>query len=166
MPTPHPAKARVVEALRARVAADLLAATRSQERAAEGATHEEARPEHDKDTRATEASYLARGLARRVVELQEVASALQRPLYDRVFGPDDPIAMGALVTIEDADGRVAHVLLAPRGGGFDVTVDGSVVRIVTPESPLGGELIGRELDDTVVTRSPRGDRAWTVVALS
>jgi len=36
----------------------------------EGATHEENKPENDKDTRALEQSYLARGQAQRVVELQ------------------------------------------------------------------------------------------------
>ena len=63
-------KAALLTALRAQIAADLDALIASQKRAHEGATHEEARPESDKDTRATEASYVARGLAERVSSLE------------------------------------------------------------------------------------------------
>ena len=44
--------------------------------ATEGATHSEARPENDKDTRGLELSYLARGQAQRVAELQIVLGAV------------------------------------------------------------------------------------------
>ena len=44
--------------------------------ATEGATHSEARPENDKDTRGLELSYLACGQAQRVAELQIVLGAV------------------------------------------------------------------------------------------
>ncbi|MCE9575491.1 MAG: transcription elongation factor GreAB, partial [Deltaproteobacteria bacterium] len=48
------------------VEAALATAVAAHQAATEGATHAEAKPENDKDTRALEASYMARGQAVRV----------------------------------------------------------------------------------------------------
>lgn len=156
-------KDRLIEALRQQARAELETLTESQRRAQEGATHEEARPENDKDTRATEASYLARGLAKRVQEMRGVLSALSA-LELRDFGPDAPIAAGALVELEDEEGTHSHLFIAPRGGGMKVEVDDALVKVVTPESPIGRALVGLGLDDEVRFTTPRdGERvAWIV----
>ena len=64
-----PDKRRLVAGLRARIEEDLATVERRRADTAAGATHEENRAEHAKDTRATEDSYLARGLAERVAAL-------------------------------------------------------------------------------------------------
>lgn len=156
-------KREVLEALRARVERDLAALTASQAASQAGATHEEARPEGDKDMRATEASYLARGLARRVAELQQVRSLLQT-LSPKPFAPEDPIALSALVTTEDEGGRTERTLLVPAGGG-KVTVRGVVVGIVTPEAPLGEALLGKRAGDDVELETPQGMRALSISAV-
>ena len=159
------AKADVLAALRARVEADLAAVTASQQDAQAGATHEEARPEHDKDTRATEASYLARGLAERVAQLAAAASALAN-LIVRSFGAGDAIAPGALVTVEDDDGRARRYLVVPAAGGIEVTVGGVAVTAVTPRSPLGRALANQRVDDEVELHTPDGRRTLTITAVA
>ena len=62
-------KASLLAALVTKVQTDLKALERRQRDTQEAATHEENRAEHAKDTRATEQSYLARGLADRVEDL-------------------------------------------------------------------------------------------------
>lgn len=158
-------KAEVWAALRAQVAGDLVAATESQRAIHEGATHEESRPENDKDTRAVEASYLARGLAQRVVELTNDAAMLAR-LSPRPFPPGAAIAAGALVSLEDEDGRQSWYLLAPAGGGRKISLAGRDVMIVTPRSPLGEALLGRCAGEEVEVRSPRGLKEACVLAVS
>ena len=69
-------KQQILRELRALVEADLAALIRRQQDTQEAATHEENRSEHAKDTRATEQSYLARGLAERVEDLQRTSDAL------------------------------------------------------------------------------------------
>lgn len=160
-----PDKSRIVAALQARIAEDLDAAVLAHTRAMEGATHEEARPEHDKDTRATEASYLARGLARRVVELREVAAAFTSDALTRRFTDDDTISAGALVAVEDDQGAIDVLLFAPTGGGLQVDVDGTVVRVVTPQAPLGAALLGQSCDDEVALRTPGGEKSVVIVAI-
>ncbi len=144
-------KKAVVEALRARVAADLDAAITSQRDAQEGATHEEARPEGDKDTRATEASYVARGLAQRVADLQEAASLLANMLVRR-FAGDDVVAVSAVVTCEDEHGAEIVYFIAPAGGGIKLDVGGQLLAVITPASPLARVMLGKRSGDDVALR--------------
>jgi transcription elongation GreA/GreB family factor len=161
-----PDKAVLHAELIAQLTDALAAAQRAHAAAVEGATHTEARAENPKDTRGLEQSYLARGQAQRVAEL-EAGLAAVTVLALRRFGSTDPIALGALVTIDadgdgkDADGDTTRTLLfAPHGGG---SVLAGEVQVVTPSSPLGRALLGRRVDDQVELRLPGG--TLTVVAI-
>jgi transcription elongation GreA/GreB family factor len=123
---------------------DTLAA--AQKLTSEGVTHDDARVESDKDTRATEASYLARGQAKRVGELTEDVERV-RAMKLRAFEAGSAIALGAIVALADDDGTPkGRVFLAPAGGG---TALGDDIKVVTPRSPLGRALIGATAGDLV-----------------
>jgi transcription elongation GreA/GreB family factor len=147
--TTHPAlpalppKLALKEELARIVAADLDTRERAHRAALEGATHEEAKPENDKDTRALEQSYLARGEALRVEELRQGLHAV-RSMPTRAFGEDEPASVGALVVTEQ-EGATTVLLLAPFGGGTRLA--GGAVQVVTPQSPLGRALLGKRAGD-------------------
>jgi transcription elongation GreA/GreB family factor len=73
------------------------------------------------------------------------------------------VRLGDIVEIEDgATGRT--IFLAPAGAGIELTMpegDGFVT-VVTPASPLGKALIGRELGDSVEISVRGEERDWTV----
>ena len=148
--TTHPAlpalppKLALKEELARIVAADLDTRERAHRAALEGATHEEAKPENDKDTRALEQSYLARGQAARIDELRSSIAGVSA-LALRDFA-DRPVALGALVVVEE-DGEESTLLLAPGGGGTRLA-DGAV-QVVTPPSPLGRALLGKHAGDPI-----------------
>ena len=105
-----------------------------------GMTHPDNKPENDKDTRAIEMSYLARGQAMRIEEFTlgvSGAKVLNVAECTRV-------QLGALVHTEDTEGAEAYYLVAPEGGG--VVLSGGV-KVVTPKSPLGKALMGKEAGD-------------------
>jgi transcription elongation GreA/GreB family factor len=151
--------------LKAELVAQLTAALDSAERAhaaaIEGATHTEARAENPKDTRGLEQSYLARGQAQRVAELQAGLAAVAA-LAVRRFAPADPVALGALVTV-DEDGAAQRLFLAPHGGG---SVLAGGVQVVTPSSPLGRAVLGKRVDDDVELRLPGRVRSLLVTAIA
>src|SRR5258706_8140341 len=95
--------------------ASLKTLERAHQASREAATHEEAKPENDKDTRALEQSYIARGQALRIAEMRgalaDVGAMPVEPL-----GEESPALVGALVAVDD-DGRERLVFLAPAGGG-------------------------------------------------
>lgn len=108
-----------------------------------GATHEEAKPENSKDTRALEQSYLARGQAMRIEELQRAVVALAA-MTDEPPSGESRIESGAVVTLRDDD-ETKVIFMAPYGGGIALC-DGAV-QVVTPSSPLGRALLGRSEGD-------------------
>src|SRR4051812_27465742 len=94
-------KRELKAALLVALEAELAAARSAHAAAVEGATHAEARPENDKDTRGLEQSYLARGHAQRVAEL-EAAIAYVGAWLVRDFAGTEAIAIGAIVDLEEA----------------------------------------------------------------
>jgi hypothetical protein len=142
---------------------EIARATDTAERTRAGAIHEEAKPENDKDTRALETSYLARGQAQRVVDLQE-ALRLVKFMVVRDFGAEDAIDISALVELE-ADAQTRWYWLAAAGGGRTLTVEGVEVDVITPQAPLGRALLGRFTDEEFVLRAGGRARDFIIVAV-
>ncbi len=140
---PVPPKRVLKEELVAVLAADLAARERAHRAAREGATHEEAKPENDKDTRALEASYLARGEALRVEELRKGLEDV-RAMPIRALADGERAALGALV-VADEEGAASAFWLVPYGGGSRLA--NGEVQVVTPKSPLGRALLGKVAGD-------------------
>ena len=157
-------KAAVHRALVERMEAELAALTSSQMEAQSGAFHSDNKAESSKDTRSTEASYLARGLAERVVAAQD-ALTRTRVMARRDFDDQTPIGLSALVHLEDDASRVRLCFLAPVGGGVKLQVDDHTIAILTPGSPLGEELLGKEEGDEVEFQTPQGIRTWSIEAV-
>lgn len=130
----------------------------------EGVTHEDARAEGDKDMRATEASYVARGQAMRV-EALEADLARVHALKVRSFSATDPVALAALVAIASEEGE-RLVLLAPAGGGVRLESSGGPVHVVTPSSPLGKALLGAHVGDVVTYNRAGKNEEIEIVSLA
>jgi transcription elongation GreA/GreB family factor len=143
-------KRALIAELRAQIAADLAAAVRVAKDAAQAATHEEAKPENDKDMRSTEASYLARGQVERVRELERSDNALQF-MTVRDFKDGDAIDLGAVAICDNEGARVAY-FVSPTGGGMKAKVGDLEVLVVTPQSPVGHALAGKSAGDTAKIR--------------
>jgi transcription elongation GreA/GreB family factor len=145
-----PDKHALLDELTELVRADLEAAERAQRETVAGVTHDDARPENDKDTRALEQSYLARGQAQRVEQLRsELADVLALKL--RSFHAGAPIALGALVTVEE-EARRRTLFVAPARGGTELAGN---VQVVTPTSPLGRALLGKCAGEECEVRLPQ-----------
>tara|TARA_Y100001968_G_scaffold311715_1_gene334095 strand:- start:2034 stop:2531 length:498 start_codon:yes stop_codon:yes gene_type:complete len=132
---------------------------------AASATHEESRPESDKDTRAIEESYLARGQARQAAEA-EAALQMLRAVRLRHFDQDSDIALAALVLLQDEEGEGRTVFIAPAAGGSRVELQGHRIHVVTPASPLGRALIGKQLDEDVELLAGGRSRSWSIIELA
>jgi transcription elongation GreA/GreB family factor len=154
-------KQAALSMLRALVADDLARASDAQRETQRGATHEEAKPENDKDTRALEATYLARGLAERVVSLENATAALAG-IKLRAFDAETPLALGAVVTLTGEHGPAAHYFLVPAAGGLKLTVGKVLLTTVTLEAPLGRALLGAYQGDEVSVQTPQGVRALEI----
>jgi transcription elongation GreA/GreB family factor len=136
------------EHILAQLRANLALQVNAAQLARDEATSEESRAENQYDTHSLEAGYLAEGQARLAAEIEEsitIISALPLP----ELAPGAPIALGAWVKIEEARGEVIQYFLSPRAGGLELAYEGHPVLVVTPQSPLGRQLLGRHAGDTV-----------------
>lgn len=131
----------------------------------EAATHEDARAENKYDTRGLEASYLAESQARRAQSLRQTIGVFQKmDMPD--FPEQGPVDTGALISLEDGNGKQKHCFLSPRGGGTKIQFDNRVITLITPASPLGKQLQGAELGDEVTIGEDQAGQAWEITAIS
>jgi transcription elongation GreA/GreB family factor len=116
--------------------------------------------------------------ARAAIEFGSLAKAQSRRAQKAIaevdalatFRPDpwrsgQPIALGAVVEVEDADsGEGRTFFLAPVGAGVGLTGPGGdgFLSVVTPVSPIGRAVIGRRVGD-VIDVTVEGDvREWSI----
>ena len=135
-------KADLVQIIIQQLEDKLHVAHASTQRAIDAATDEETVPEHKYDTLALEASYLAHGQAMRVQESEEELRQY-RTLVLRDF-VDARIAVGAYVELVDENDVEKAFFIGPCSGGLTVEWQGKEVFVLTPKSPLGRALVGKE----------------------
>jgi transcription elongation GreA/GreB family factor len=109
------------------------------------ATHESSKAENKYDTRGLEASYLARGQSRQAAEIESAIADFEK-LTVKKFGVDEPIGLGALVELENG-GENLFYFIGPRAGGTEILHDKKEILVITPQSPLGEQLLGKKQGD-------------------
>lgn len=145
-------KTALREAILAQLRQELATQTKAAEMARDEAISEESRPENKWDTHSQEAAYLAEGQARLAGEIHasiEIYTTLPFP----AFQATDTIAVGAVVELEPSvmpgKGKRAWYFLGPRAGGIEVPLEGKTVLVLTLQSPLGRQLLGKRVGDLV-----------------
>jgi transcription elongation GreA/GreB family factor len=161
MQTRLPNKSIVVSELLASVQSELESMESLAEMARDEATSTETKAEGKYDTRATEASYLARGQAWRIAELRKLVAWLSSDFATRTL-TTQVVQVGALVHLEGARSDV--VFVAPIGGKQS-TIDGQTVRLISMASPLGAAMSELEVGDAFEVESPRGVLDYEVIAI-
>lgn len=140
-------KRTVLKAIVAALHEEMALSLKAARTAHEEATGEGSKAEHKYDTRGLEAAYLAGAQAKQAAETEKVIADYQA-LAPRKFAPHDPIDLTALVEL-DCDGERLFYFLGPSGGGVETRVAGKDLIVITPQSPLGQNLIGKKQGDKV-----------------
>ncbi len=137
----------------------LLMAAKSSHAAA---THEDNIPDSKYETLALEASYIAQGQANRAQEIK-MARQAYRTLSLQAFNPETPIRLTALVLLEDEAGKQRWVFLGPSAGGMKLMFEETEVMVITPDSPLGEQLIGLKADDAFELVSAAHSKEYEII---
>jgi hypothetical protein len=107
----------------------------------------ESKSEGKYDTRSIEENYLADGFAMQARNAAQALAAFEGlPL--RSFDAVTPVDISALVLIGFPDEQV-WFFIAPTAGGTEICFEGRMISILTPESPLGSQLIGLKVGDRI-----------------
>lgn len=148
-------KKAVIDAVLAELINQLELATGASREAAEYATHEESRADSKWDTQGLEASYLAAGQAAQVLEIRKSIQLWSShldgaPLLSR------RIEAGALFELQFS-GSGQWFFLSTTAGGLSVQVQGTQVMVITAQSPIARQLVGRAVGESA--RLPNGMEA-------
>ena len=143
-------KQAVLEQFLAVLKAELAALTRAAQGAFAAATDPDSKAENKYDTRTLEASYVARGQAKRVTELQEAMRAFEA-LSGNELAAGTAITLGALVSLETPE-ETAHYFIGPFAGGTEIMHEGIEIIVITPASALGQTLLGKRVGDAIALR--------------
>lgn len=142
----------LIQKIIAKLTSELAVYFRAAQASRAEATHEQSKAESKYDTRGLEASYLARGQSKQAAELETAIAEFEK-LEVRKFGEAEAIAVGALVEVESG-GEAAFYFIGPRAGGTEVVQDKKEILVITPQSPLGEQLLDKK----------KGDRPQLVIA--
>jgi len=135
-------KRAIIKKIIARLTEELQVYFRAAKFSRAEATHESSKAESKYDTRGLEASYLARGQSKQAAELEAAIAEFEK-LAVRNFGADEPIDLGALVELEHG-GEISIYFIGPRAGGTEILHDKKEILVITPQSPLGEQLMGKK----------------------
>ena len=144
---------------------DFDAASKAANTAKETATSKETVAENKYDTFGLEASYLAHGQSIRVNEL---AAAIEcySSLPFKKFNEHDSIDITALVTLETESNSNKYFFLGPEAGGLKLHWEGKDIMVITPSTPLGRQLFGKQLDDTVALYVKNNRITYEIIAIN
>jgi transcription elongation GreA/GreB family factor len=154
-------KQAVIQMVVAQIEKDLAALITATKAAHGEATDEQNKAENKYDTRALEASYLAQGQSRQVVELLRTKHEFES-VSTSDWPPNAAIDVGAIATLRQ--GRIETVyLLGPKAGGTEVICEGTPVTVITPQSPLGRQLMGKAQGEFVTFPNDAGKKQLQIV---
>jgi len=135
----------IIQRIVAKLTSELAGYFRAAQAAHAEATHEQNKAENKYDTRGLEAAYLARGQSRQAKEVEAAIAAFEK-LAARKFQAEEAIDLGALVELETKGERMIY-FIGPKAGGTEVVHDGREILVITPQSPLGEQLLGKKQGD-------------------
>jgi hypothetical protein len=144
-------KSAIIETILATLREEFEARQRASKQARTGGNDAESKAESKYDTLSIEENYLADGLAKQALAAAQAAAAYE-DLGPREFTPGEAIDIGALVEIEFPTGR-EWFFLGPAAGGIEIDQGGRSITVLTPESPLGSQLLGRRTGEA--TTAPK-----------
>jgi transcription elongation GreA/GreB family factor len=138
-------KRALIKKIIARLTEELQVYFRAANASRAEATHEQNKAEDKYDTRGLEASYLARGQSKQAAEIESAIAEFEK-LAVRKFGGGEAIDIGALVELEPG-GENSFYFIGPRAGGTEVVHGKKEILVITPQSPLGEQLMGKKQGD-------------------
>ena len=157
-------KRAILNKIIAKLVAELEVYFRAAQFSRTEATHESNKAENKYDTRGLEASYLARGQSKQVAEL-EVAIVEFKKLGVKKFSATATIGIGALVELKQL-GETSFYFLGPRAGGTEIVHDKKEILVITQQSPLGEQLVGKKAREIIQLKLGKEVRVAKVIAVA
>jgi len=125
------------------------------------ATHKDCLGSSKYETMGTEASYLAKGQGERLLELRRtLAYFKQISVCSTAY-----IQPTSLITLHDELGKKTTYILAAYAGGLKILYKHQYITLITPQSPLGKALIGKQTGDEIEIKHASIVRCYAIIGV-
>ncbi len=141
-------KEKLIEQIVKKLQQELSNAVEAANNAHLAATDDQSVAETQYDTLAIEAAYLAEGQTRRVQEITQAINAFEQ-MNLISFDENTPVTLSAMVQLSQDQANKHWFFIAPAAGGFKTKINNKHYTVITPQSPIGQELIGKFLEDDI-----------------
>lgn len=157
-------KTKLLQAVITKLSTDLAVLMTAAKSSHDAATHAENIPDNKYDTLALEASYVAQGQANRARQIRSsIELYRQLNLLDQI---DDTIQLGSLITLEAATGARKSLFIGVAEGGLRIMHDAEEIVVITVSSPIGRELLGRSIGDSVAIGAGTARLLYEIIEVS
>jgi len=157
-------KRALVKKILSQIEAEVESYAKAAKAAHAEATHEQNKAENKYDTRGLEAAYLAGAQSRQAAVAQQAIEDFTK-LSLKEFSATDPIDLTALVELE-TKGERSLFFIGPCKGGLEIQQNGREVLVLTPQAPLGQQLVGRKQGDRFKWGEGRFAAEYRITAVS
>ena len=157
-------KRALVKKILAQIEAEVESYAKAAKAAHAEATHEQNKAENKYDTRGLEAAYLAGAQSRQAAVAQQAIEDFTK-LALKDFTNVDAIDLTALVELE-SKGERSVFFIGPCKGGLEIQQNGREVLVITPQAPLGQQLVGRKQGDRFKWGEGRFAADYRITAVS
>jgi hypothetical protein len=157
-------KRALVKKILAQIEAEVESYAKAAKAAHAEATHEQNKAENKYDTRGLEAAYLAGAQSRQAAVAQQAIEDFTK-LALKDFTKADAIDLTALVELE-SKGERSLFFIGPCKGGLEIQQNGREVLVLTPQAPLGQQLVGRRQGDRFKWGEGRFATDYQIVSVS
>jgi len=154
-------KAHVLHLIIHKLEADIAVTQQAVNVAKDTATHKDCLGSSKYETMGTEASYLAKGQGERLLELQCALAYFQQASAETV----GVIQSLSLICLEDEKSKTQTLMLAADAGGLKVLHEGELITVITPQSPLGRALLGKEEGDIIALNIAGKSNSYEVLTV-
>jgi len=111
------------------------------------ATDDQSIAETQYDTLAIESAYLAEGQSRRIVEFKAALQAFEQLALDKITR--GIVTLGSVVQLTQDVKNQHWFFIAPAAAGYRFSIDQQKFTVITPKSPIGIALLGKQIDDEI-----------------
>ncbi|MEI8347420.1 MAG: GreA/GreB family elongation factor [Pseudomonadota bacterium] len=155
-------KSEIFQLVKKQMQDDLDVAVQELAHSREVATSTENKADED-DAGNLEASYLESAQSKRLLEIKNGLGILNG-LKIREFKAKDLITVTALVKLT-WDKKEFYYFILPESGGLKIDYRNKEIMLITPQSPLGRELLGKKIGETIEVGTPNSTREYEIKAV-
>jgi transcription elongation GreA/GreB family factor len=156
-------KEKLINQIVAHLKAELNNSEQAAKNAHLAATDDQSVAETQYDTLAIESAYLAEGQSRRIIEFKKALKAFEQLTIDDNC---KHVVLGSLVQLNEDQAENHWFFIAPAAAGFRAKIDEQHYTVITPQSPMGQALLGKQLDDEISIRLGHSELNDDIVAIN